>query len=187
VRRLRDVIATRLNLEMAATPAMLAFARDIRPDSACLVPENRAEITTEGGLDAAGQRQRIGETVAALRAEGIAVSLFIDPQARQLEAAAALQADAVELHTGAFANAWHSPHARHAQLDLLRTAAAQAHEHGLTVNAGHGINYHNIPHIRSIPWLHELNIGHAILSRALVTGIAEAVREIKARINGQLR
>ncbi|MGH7996697.1 MAG: pyridoxine 5'-phosphate synthase [Opitutaceae bacterium] len=180
--RLRESIATRLNLEMAVTPAMVQFALKLKPDSVCAVPENREEVTTEGGLDVAGQRDRVRACVEAMAAAGIVTSLFIDPDEAQIGAAAELRAGWVELHTGAYANAHHGPE-RAAQFHRLRLGAAQAHGAGLAVNAGHGINYVNIAEIRTLPRLHELNIGHSILSRALGTGIEEAVREMKTRMN----
>jgi pyridoxine 5-phosphate synthase len=180
--RLRESIATRLNLEMACTLEMVEFARKILPETVCLVPESREEVTTEGGLDVAGQRKRVREVVEAMTAEGIAVSLFIDPEPRQIEAAAELKSPIVELHTGAYANAFYGP-GRKEEFEKLRKGAVLAHDLGMTVNAGHGINYVNIVEIRSLPWLHELNIGHSIVSRALATGIEEAVREMKFRMN----
>lgn len=180
--RLRECVATRLNLEMACTGAMLEFALRIRPDSACLVPENRTEVTTEGGLDVAGQEARVGEVTRALAEAGIAVSHFIDPDPRQIEASARCGAPLVELHTGAFANARGGEAAP--ELERLVEGARRAHAAGIVVNAGHGINYVNIAAIRTIPHLHELNIGHAILSRALFGGIEEAVREMKRRMAG---
>lgn len=185
VERLREAIATRLNLEMACTPAMLRFALAIRPDSACLVPENRSEVTTEGGLDAVGLGRRLARVVERLRAAGIAVSLFIDPEPEQIEQAQRVGAPMVELHTGAYANAYCKRRSRRQEFERLRAGAEQAHALGLTVNAGHGINYVNIVEIRTLPHLHELNIGHSILSRALFTGIEEAVREMKARMHGK--
>jgi len=182
VARMRETIATRLNLEMACTPAMVEFALSLRPDSVCLVPENRQEITTEGGLDVVGGRDRVGEAVAALKAAGIVTSLFIDPDPAQIELSAKLGSPWVELHTGAYAEAYATPR-RAAEFQRLRLGAVRAHELGLTVNAGHGINYVNITEVRTLPHLHELNIGHSILSRALGTGIEEAVREMKARMN----
>lgn len=183
VLRLRASATTRMNLEMACTDAMLAFALKVRPDSVCLVPENRAEITTEGGLDVAGQVDRVASITRKLLADGIAVSLFIDPDAAQIDAALDIGAPFIELHTGAFANAYFGP-MRAQELQRLVDGATHASHRGLTVNAGHGINYVNIADIRRIPYLHELNIGHAIISRALFTGIGEAVREMKARMNG---
>lgn len=182
VRRLRESIATRLNLEMACTQEMADFALELRPDSVCLVPENRREITTEGGLDVAANRERVRAVVEAMSGAGIKTSLFIDPDEAQIELSAKLGAPWVELHTGAYANACHSPR-RPAEFQRLRLGAARAHDLGLTVNAGHGINYINIAEVRELPHLHELNIGHSILSRALFTGMAEAVAEMKARMN----
>ena len=183
VLRLRECIKTRLNLEMACTEAMIAFALKLKPEFACLVPENRTEVTTEGGLDLAGQRSRVRDTVAALTSAGIQTSLFIDPDAASLEAAAQMKSPFVELHTGAYANAYFTAGTAAAELDRLRRAAALGQHLGLTVNAGHGINYVNIAQIRTISGLHELNIGHSILSRALLTGIEEAVREMKRRMH----
>jgi pyridoxine 5-phosphate synthase len=185
VRRLRECAQTRLNLEMSCTPQMVAFARDIQPDFVCLVPENREEVTTEGGLDVVGQQARVTETVRALLAAGIKTSLFIDPEPEALEIAAEVGSPFVELHTGAFAHSYYGP-GRAAELEKLHRAAELGHELGLIVNAGHGINYINIAEVRGIPWLHELNIGHSIICRALFTGIEEAVREMKARMNEAL-
>jgi len=181
--RLRESIATRLNFEMACTPAMTAFALKMKPDSVCLVPENRQEITTEGGLDVSGNRERVRLCVEAMNEAGIKTSLFIDPDEPQIELAAALMAPWVELHTGAYASVYGSTDARAKEFQRLRLAAVRAHDLGLIVNAGHGINYVNIAEVRSLPHLHELNIGHSIVSRALFTGIDEAVREMKTRMN----
>jgi pyridoxine 5-phosphate synthase len=180
--RLRESMATRLNLEMGCTPEMIALALKLKPDSVCLVPESREEITTEGGLDVVGNRERVRACVEAMNAAGIATSLFIDPDEPQIEFAAKLRAPWVELHTGAYANAYFSPR-RAAEFQRLRLGCVRAHELGLTVNAGHGINYVNIAEVRTLPHLHELNIGHSIVSRALFTGVEEAVREMKARMN----
>ena len=182
VARVRQTVATRVNLEMACTPAMTEYALRLRPDSVCLVPENRQEVTTEGGLDLVGNRDRVAAVVRAMDAAGITTSLFIDPDAPQIALAAELGAPWIELHTGAYANAYYTPR-RAAEFERLRRGAVQAHGLGLVVNAGHGINYINIAEVRTLPHLHELNIGHSILSRALFTGIAEAVREMKARMN----
>jgi pyridoxine 5-phosphate synthase len=181
--RLRESITTRLNLEMAATPEMIAFARKLRPETVCLVPESREEITTEGGLDVAGQLDRVRLVLEAMRAEGIAVSLFIDPEAKQIEAAAKLQSPIIELHTGAYTNAFFSPEKALPEFEKLHQGALLAHKLGLIVNAGHGVNYTNVHEIRTLPSLNELNIGHSIVSRALSTGIEEAVREMKRRMN----
>jgi pyridoxine 5-phosphate synthase len=180
--RLRENAATRLNLEMSCTPAMTALALKLKPSSICLVPENREEITTEGGLDVVGHRDRVRACVEAMNAAGIATSLFIDPDEPQIELAAQLRAPWIELHTGAYANACHTPD-RAGEFERLRLGASLAHRAGLVVNAGHGINYVNIAEVRTLPHLHELNIGHSIISRALFTGIEEAVREMKARMN----
>lgn len=182
VHRLREVAQTRVNLEMACTPTMIDFARLVRPDSVCLVPESREEISTEGGLDVVGQLERVGAVCAAMRDAGIVVSLFIDADAAQIEAAARLGSPWIELHTGAWANAYHTPR-RAEEFARLVAGAARAHELGLVVNAGHGINYVNVAEVRTLPHVHELNIGHSIISRALTTGIEEAVREMKARMN----
>ncbi len=184
VARLRETIATRLNLEMACTPAMTAYALALKPDSVCLVPESREEITTEGGLDIVAHRDRVRATIDAMNAAGIKTSLFIDPDEQQIELSAKLHAPWIELHTGAYANACHTPR-RAAELERLRLGAVRAHDCGLIVNAGHGINYVNIAEIRTLPHLHELNIGHSIISRALFTGVEEAVREMKTRMNAR--
>lgn len=179
--RLRETIATRLNLEMACTPEMTEFALKVKPDSVCLVPENRREVTTEGGLDVVRQ-DRVRAVVDAMRAAGIVTSLFISPDEAQVERAAGVRSPWIELHTGAYAGAYHSPE-RKAQFERLRRASALAHRLELVVNAGHGVNYVNIAELRALPHLHELNVGHSILARALFTGIEEAVRELKARMN----
>ncbi len=181
--RLRETIATRLNLEMTCTPAMTEFALRLKPDSVCLVPENREEVTTEGGLDAVANRSRVRACIEAMAGAGIRTSLFLDPDEPQIELAARLGAPWVELHTGAYAHGYFSPR-RADEFQRLRLAAAQAHDLGLVVNAGHGINYVNIAEVRTLPHLHELNIGHSIVSRAVFSGLAEAVREMKARMRG---
>lgn len=180
--RLKEFIGTRLNLEMACTPAMIAFATELRPYAVCVVPESREEITTEGGLDVVRGREEVGACIDAMRRAGIETSLFIDPDPDQIDLAAKLGAPVVELHTGAYANAYGTAR-RSMEFHRLTLAAVQAHELGLKVNAGHGINYVNIDEVRTIPHLNELNIGHSIISRALFTGIAEAVVEMKARMN----
>jgi pyridoxine 5-phosphate synthase len=184
VQRLRERIATRLNLEMACTPTMTAFALRLKPDFVCLVPESREEITTEGGLDVVGQRDKVARVTDAMNAAGIKTSLFIDPDLPQIELAAALKAPFIELHTGAYANAYHGP-GRAAEFARLVAGAKQAQAAGLVVNAGHGINYVNIAEVRTLPHLHELNIGHSIVSRALTTGLAAAVAEMKRLMNDQ--
>tara|TARA_R110002050_G_scaffold120255_1_gene238248 strand:- start:45 stop:788 length:744 start_codon:yes stop_codon:yes gene_type:complete len=180
--RTREMISTRLNLEMACTPEMIAFALKLKPDSVCVVPESRAEITTEGGLDVVGLHERVKACVDAMTAAGIATSLFIDPDEAQIAKSAELGAGYVELHTGAWANAYYGP-GRGAEFTRLKEGAAFGLKAGLTVNAGHGINYVNVAEIRTIPGLYELNIGHSIISRSLFGGIDEAVREMKTRMN----
>ena len=182
VRRVRQQISTRLNLEMACTQEMIEFALKIKPHSVCLVPENREEVTTEGGLDIVGQKSRVGEVVSAMTNASIMTSLFIDPTSAQIEASAELKVPWVELHTGAFANAYYLRDHGASELNILRQGAELAHSLGLVVNAGHGINYTNIVEVLKIPHLHELNIGHSIVSRALFVGIKQAVREIKAQL-----
>ncbi len=180
--RLKESCATRLNLEMACTEAMTEFALNLGPQAVCIVPENRAEVTTEGGLDVVGGRERVEACVAAMNRAGIEASLFIGPDEEQVRLAADIGAPVVELHTGAYANAYATP-GRRAEFERLREAAELAHGLGIKVNAGHGINYVNIAEVRTLPHLNELNIGHSILSRAVFTGIEEAVREMKARMN----
>lgn len=182
VRRLRASLTTKLNLEMGNTPEIVEIALRTKPEDVCLVPENRREITTEGGLDAVGQFDALVPTVRRLREAGIRVSLFIEPDAKQIDAAVALNAEVVELHTGAFANTLGEPHER--ELARIREAAGYAHNRGLQVNAGHGINYVNIAEIREVPHLSELNIGHTIVSRAIFVGLENAVKELLAAMRG---
>ena len=182
VRRAREQMRTRLNLEMACTSAMVEFALALKPDSVCLVPENREEVTTEGGLDILGQKTRVGEVIAKMTEAGITTSLFIDPDPAQIEVSAELKAPWIELHTGAFANTYYSGDHGAGELAKLQRGAELAHQRGLVVNAGHGINYTNITEILKIPHLHELNIGHSIVSRALFVGVEQAVREMKAHL-----
>ena len=178
VRQLRHSIMTKLNLEMGNTREILEIALRIQPDDVCLVPENRQEITTEGGLDAVRYRRALEPTIKRLQAASIRVSLFIDPDHKQIEAAVALGAEMVELHTGAFANAIGK--AQDEELARLIDAARLAQKKKLIVNAGHGINYVNLPRILKIPALNELNIGHSIISRSLTVGMETAVREMLA-------
>ena len=177
VTRLKDLLKTRMNLEMAVTDDLVAFAARLKPADACLVPERRQEVTTEGGLDVAGQAARVGAAVRTLRAAGVRVSLFIDPDTRQIEAAQNVGAPVIELHTGAYAE--HSGAAQAAELARLRDAARLAASLGLTVNAGHGLNYHNVMPVAAIPEIVELNIGHSIIARAVFDGLAVAIREMK--------
>jgi pyridoxine 5-phosphate synthase len=174
---LREALQTRMNLEMAVTDEMIAVARRILPQDCCLVPESREEITTEGGLDVSARLQRVTEACAALGSSGIRVSLFIDPDALQIEAAQRAGAPVIELHTGTFANARGAAQAR--EFERLRAAARMAAGLGLTVNAGHGLDYHNVEPIAAIPEIVELNIGHAIVARALFDGLPRAVRDMK--------
>mgnify|MGYP001812989724 FL=1 len=171
------VMQTHMNLELAVTDEMLDIASELAPSDCCLVPERREELTTEGGLDVAGQVDRVTEACARLTDAGIRVSLFIDPDERQLEAAAACGAPAVELHTGAFADA--AEELRAAELQRIVDAAAYGDRLGLVINAGHGLNYDNVGEIAVIPQIVELNIGHAIVSRAIFDGLAVAVSEMK--------
>jgi pyridoxine 5-phosphate synthase len=178
VEMLRDILQTRMNLEMAVTEEMLAYAERVRPHNCCLVPERRAELTTEGGLDVAGQEAKTKTACERLAAAGCVVSLFIDADPAQLEAAIRAGAPAVEIHTGRYAEA---PDARYmtAELQRIRQAVAAGVAAGIQVNAGHGLHYHNVQPIAAIPGVRELNIGHAIVARALFTGLHEAVREMK--------
>lgn len=178
VEMLAELVHTRLNLELAVTRPMLDIVLAVRPADACLVPERREELTTEGGLDVADAVDRIRRACRELTAAGIRPALFIDPDPGQVEAAAAAGAPAVELHTGAYAEAGAGERA--AELERLRSAARQAAELGLKVNAGHGLHYHNVAAVAAIPELSELNIGHAIIARAVFSGLGAAVREMKA-------
>ncbi|MFN7339486.1 MAG: pyridoxine 5'-phosphate synthase [Opitutia bacterium] len=173
----------RLNLEMACTGEMAELAARLRPAAACLVPESREEVTTEGGLDAAGQLPRVRATTAALAAAGIEVSLFIDPVPAQVDAAKAAGAPVIELHTGRWARAFGvDSAAAEAELARLESAARQARALGLVVNAGHGVNYRNARIIRGLPFLNELNIGHSIVARSLLVGARGAVAEMRAAL-----
>ncbi|KMN83898.1 pyridoxine 5'-phosphate synthase [Chromobacterium sp. LK11] len=176
---MRQVVKTRVNLEMAMTDEMLANALAVKPEDVCLVPEKREEVTTEGGLDAIGHFADVSRYTCSLRDAGIRVSIFIDPDREQIQRAWDAGARVVELHTGAYADA-HDAAARDAELARIRDAAAFAAELGMVVNAGHGLNYHNVQPIAAIPQIAELNIGHAIVAQALFVGFAEAVREMKA-------
>jgi pyridoxine 5-phosphate synthase len=177
VELMRQRLATKLNLEMAVTPAMVTLAEKLRPNDACFVPEKREELTTEGGLDVLANKQKILEAVKRLQDRGIHVSLFIDPQKNQLETAKAVGAYAVEIHTGAYCNAAGAE--REKERDAVAAAAALAHSLGLEVHGGHGLNYDNVLSIVTIPEIVELNIGHSIIARAVIVGIEQAVREMK--------
>ena len=172
-----DALQTRLNLEMAASEEMVGIACEIRPSDCCLVPERRAEVTTEGGLDVVGQEDALRAVCQRLAERGMRVSLFIDPERAQLDAAARTGAPVVELHTGAYAEARGERQAR--ELARLKDAARYAAAIGLRVHAGHGLHYHNVQPIAAIPEIVELNIGHAIVARAVIDGMANAVREMK--------
>jgi pyridoxine 5-phosphate synthase len=181
VELLRQRIATKLNLEMACTEEMVRKACELRPQDVCLVPERRQELTTEGGLDAAGQLDVLGSAIRQLHSADIRVSLFVDPDEHQIEAARQLQADAVELHTGTYANA-SSGAACERELERIRVAGQQAHAAGLIVNAGHGLTLDNVAPIAALPMMHELNIGHSIVADAIFVGLAEAVRCMRERM-----
>jgi pyridoxine 5-phosphate synthase len=178
VRTLKEMTKTRMNLEMAVTDEMLDIARHVRPPDCCLVPEKRQEITTEGGLDAASQIQRLKEAVSILVVAGIRVALFIDPDPPQIEAAVQIGAPVVELHTGAYADSSGSQQAT--ELQRLVAGAKLASSLGLEVHAGHGLNYHNVQPVAAIPEIVELNIGHAIVARAVFDGMTAAVRDMRA-------
>ena len=185
VRLLRQTVRTHLNLEMAATDEMVAIALDIKPDYVTLVPERREEVTTEGGLDIAGQTDRIGQVVAQLQDAGIPVSLFIDADSAQIQASAAVKAKFIELHTGRYAEA-HDEVSRAKELELLATGCRQAIAAGLRVNAGHGLTYWNVYPVACLEGMEELNIGHTIISRAALVGLERAVREMKQAMRGKL-
>ncbi|HEY3861022.1 MAG TPA: pyridoxine 5'-phosphate synthase [Verrucomicrobiae bacterium] len=178
IRQLRQVIKTRLNLEMANAPEIIDIALEIKPDIVCMVPERREEVTTEGGLDVAGHWAALAETRRRMSEAGIEMSLFIAPEPEQVAAAARVGSQFIELHTGAFAENFHRKRERAAELDRLISAANQAHDLGLRVNAGHGLNYQNLAVLKQVPHLVELNIGHSIISRAVVVGLATAVKEM---------
>ena len=182
VERLRECLRIPLNLEMAATDAMLDFALELKPDYACIVPESREEITTEGGLDVIEFKDRVAKVVNGLNEAGVIVSLFIDPEPAHIQASADLGATAVELHTGAYSNAYYSSE-RENEFSRLKSGAELGHGCGLQINAGHGINYVNVSEVRTLPHLHELNIGHSLVSRALFTGVQESVREMRRLMN----
>jgi len=179
IRRLRESVTTRLNMEMACTDEMVRIALELRPDICCLVPEGREEITTEGGLDLTSRerREQVSRVLGRLSEAGVRTSLFVDPEHDALTASAELGADAVELHTGGYANA-RGGREREERLTGLAAAAARARELGLAVHAGHGLTYENVAPVAAIRAIEELNIGHAIVSRAVFTGLEAAVREM---------
>ncbi|MEZ5541669.1 MAG: pyridoxine 5'-phosphate synthase [Pseudomonadota bacterium] len=176
---LKDLLVTRMNLEMAVTEEMLAFASRIRPADCCLVPERREELTTEGGLDVAGQLPRVRDACARLAASGVRVSLFIDADPAQVAAAAECGAPCIEIHTGHYADAVDAP-AQAAEFARIEAAVAQGVSAGLIVHAGHGLHYGNVQRIAALTDVRELNIGHAIVARALFTGLSAAVAEMKS-------
>lgn len=178
VRLIKQVLQTRMNLELALTDAMLDFAEEISPEHTCLVPEKREELTTEGGLDVITHRKAVEQAVARLQRQGSEVSLFIGPDFAQIKAAAEVGAPVIELHTGCYADATTAEQQRH-ELERIIVAAKYAASLNLIVNAGHGLNYQNVKPIAAIKELHELNIGHAIISRALFSGLKDAVRDMR--------
>jgi pyridoxine 5-phosphate synthase len=182
---LRQTVRTHLNLEMAATEEMVAIALQVKPDYVTLVPERREEVTTEGGLDIAGQQDRMAIVVATLQDEGIPVSLFIDADSRQIAASAAIKAEFVELHTGRYAEA-KGDAALELALEAIRKGCTEAIGLGMRVNAGHGLTYQNVYPIAQIPGIEELNIGHSLISRAVLVGLDRAVREMKQSFYGVL-
>ncbi len=182
--KLREAVQTRLNLEMAHTPEILGIALKLKPDIVCLVPERRQEITTEGGLDVTGQQAALTEARKRLNDAGIEVSLFIAPDAKQIEASARAGSQFIELHTGAFAESFDDEPKREIELQRLISGAKQAHALGLRVNAGHGLNYANLPALHRAPHLVELNIGHSIISRAVFSGLTRAVKDILRLMEG---
>lgn len=181
VRILKEVLQTRMNFEMGVTDFMLDFAEQIRPEHVCLVPETRQELTTEGGLDVAGQEERIKAAVQRLARLGCEVSLFIDAEEQQIEASRRIGAPAIELHTGRYADAL-TPAESARELARIRDGVACGLAHGLIVNAGHGLHYHNVEPVAAIAGIHELNIGHAIVAQALFVGFKGAVAEMKQLI-----
>ena len=181
VQRLRQRVKTKLNLEMAVTPAMVEFAENLRPDDACFVPEKREELTTEGGLDVVTRKSKIKEAVGRLQDRSIQVSLFVDPEKKQIDAAKEVGAHAVEIHTGTYCNA--SGADREKERQDVAAAATLARSLGLEVHGGHGLNYENVLPIASIPEIVELNIGHSIIARAVIVGLEQAVREMKELLN----
>jgi len=178
IRVLAQTLQTRMNFEMAVTDEMLSFAEEIKPAHACLVPEKREELTTEGGLDVAGHQASVAAACKRLADAGVEVSLFIDPDMTQIDAAVACAAPVIELHTGAYAEAEGAEQS--AELERIRKASSYAFSKGIIVNAGHGLHYHNVEPIAEIAELHELNIGHGIMARAIFVGLDQAIREMSA-------
>jgi len=185
LRLIKEVIHSRVNLEMAVTEEMINIALEVKPHQVTLVPERREEITTEGGLDVAGQKEKVREAVKRLKEAGIVVNLFIDPEEEQLKAAAEVGADAVELHTGRYAEAFAEKNEKlvEEELERLRRAAKLGKKLGLRVYAGHGLTYKNVKPVAEIPEIEELNIGHSIVANAVLKGLKEAVEEMIRIIN----
>ena len=183
IRLLRETVRTRLNLEMAATAEMVKIALEVKPDYVTLVPERREEVTTEGGLDIAGQIDRMKSVVDQLQSAGMPVSLFIDPEPAQIDASAFVKAQFIELHTGRYAQA-REPNKAQRELAVLAKGCTYAISAGLRVNAGHGLTYQNVYPIACLPGMEELNIGHTIISRSVLVGIDRAIREMKAAMRG---
>jgi len=178
--KLKEVISVPLNLEMSVQEGIVKIARKLKPEKACLVPEHRRELTTEGGLDVIGEKRRIAEAVSGLQEKGIEVSLFIDPIPKQIQAAYDVDCDFIELHTGRYAN--HVGRNREHELKRLHEASRLAHSLGIGVNAGHGLDYENVKPIARLPYIYELNIGHAIIARAVFIGLRKAVQEMRVLI-----
>ena len=181
LRVMRQTVVAPLNLELACAEDVLRLACEIKPSQATLVPERREEVTTEGGLDVVGNRPLVADAVRRLRDAGIVVSLFLDPDAAQIDAGAAVGADAVELHTGAYANA-QAPTELERQLETLRAAGRYLRDAGLTLHAGHGLTYRNVQPVAAIEGMHDLNIGHSIIARSIMVGLEQAVRDMKRLI-----
>ena len=182
--KLREVIKTRLNFEMANAPEIVSIALKLKPEIVCIVPERRLEVTTEGGLDVVGNLVALKETCKKMKDAGIEVSLFIAPDISQVEGSAQVGAQFIELHTGAYAEHFDEKRARNVELERLIAASNQAHGLGLEVNAGHGLNYENLPLLHTVPHLVELNIGHSIISRAVSVGLPQAIREMLHLMEG---
>ena len=182
--KVREVVKTRLNLEMANAPEIVGIALKVKPDIVCVVPERREEVTTEGGLDVVGSETAIKETRKRMNDAGIEVSLFIAPDPAQIDAAARTGSQFIELHTGSFAEHFQDPKEREHELARLITGAKQAHGLGLKVNAGHGLNYENLATLKRVPRLVELNIGHSIVSRSITTGLSQAVKDMLKAMEG---
>ncbi|MBQ5610589.1 MAG: pyridoxine 5'-phosphate synthase [Fibrobacteraceae bacterium] len=180
IRLLRGMVTTHLNMEMAPSPEMVQFALDLHPDMATLVPENRLEITTEGGLNVAAKAEELSQAIAKLKQNDILVSVFIDPESSQVKAAKKVGADFVEFHTGKYSNAYDMGDSREVESELsaIQDMTLLAHKYGLRINAGHGLNYRNVGPIAAIPHIEELNIGHSIIGRAALVGMERAIKEM---------